>query len=110
MYMPNYLPRPPAQQSSMQAEREELAMQHHDLEARELEVEWRTRALNINAVRDSEAKSTAPVADSSCSHTQEQAPLRPKHASSQVASQRSLPLTQGPPQGSRSPVLLPLRL
>ena len=36
--MPNYLPRPPAQQSSMQAEREELARQCHDLEVREIEV------------------------------------------------------------------------
>ena len=37
MYMSSYLPRPLAQQSSMQARREELARQHHDLQARELE-------------------------------------------------------------------------
>ena len=47
MYMPNYLPWPQAQQSSTQAEREELAMQRQDLEARELEVERKTRALNL---------------------------------------------------------------
>ena len=47
-----YMPRPPAQQASMQAELEELARQHHDQEARVLEVERRTRALNLNAVRD----------------------------------------------------------
>ena len=46
------MPRPQAQQSSMQAEREELTMQHQELEAKELEVERRTRALNLNAVRD----------------------------------------------------------
>ena len=44
MYMPSYLPRPLAQQSTMQAEHEELAMQCHDLKARELEVEQITRA------------------------------------------------------------------
>ena len=61
VYMPNYLPRPQAQQSSMQAEHEELAMQRQELEARELEVEWRTRAPNLNAVRDAETKSAAPT-------------------------------------------------
>ena len=66
---------PPAQQVSMQAEHEELARQHHDLEARELEVEWRTRALNLDAVRDAKVKAAVPVAGSSHSHTQEQAPL-----------------------------------
>ena len=50
--MPNYLPRHPAQQSFMQAEREEVARQRHDLEASELEVERITRALNLNALRD----------------------------------------------------------
>ena len=53
----------------MQAECEELVRQGHDLEARELEVEWRTRelevewrtrTLNLYAVRDAEAKSAAP--------------------------------------------------
>ena len=52
MYMPSYMPRPLAQQASMQAELEELPRQHHDQEARVLEVERRTRALNLNAVRD----------------------------------------------------------
>ena len=75
MYMPHYLPRPQAQQSSMQAEREKLARQRHDLEARELEVEWITRALNLNAVIDAKAKSAAPMAESSRTCTQEQAPL-----------------------------------
>ena len=40
---------------------EELAMQRQELEARELEVEWRTRAPNLNAVRDAETKSAAPT-------------------------------------------------
>ena len=83
MYMLSYLPRPPAQQASMQAEREELARQHHDLEARELDVEWRNRALNLNAVRDARV---APVAGSSHSRAREQAPWKPKRSSSQVAS------------------------
>ena len=53
MYIPSYLPKPVAQQSSMQAECEELDRQRHDLEARELEVEQLTRALNLNLnVRD----------------------------------------------------------
>ena len=43
MYMPIYVPRPPAQQASMQAKLEELARQRHDLEARELEVKRRTQ-------------------------------------------------------------------
>ena len=34
MYMPNNLPEPQAAQSSMQVEREELGMQHQELEAR----------------------------------------------------------------------------
>ena len=60
VYMPNYLPQPQAQQSSTQVEREEVAVQRQDLEARELEAERRTRALNLNAVRDAETKSPAP--------------------------------------------------
>ena len=93
MYMPSYLPRPQAQQSSMQAERKELAMQHQELEARELEAERRTRALNLIAVRDAETNSAAPCVRSSQTHTsQEQAPIKPKRASSKVPSQRSLPL------------------
>ena len=108
MYMPSYLPGSPAQQTSMQAEREELARQCHDLEARELEVERMTRALILNAVRDAEAKSATPLVESSRSRTQEQAFLKmPKCAISQV--QRSLALHR-PPQGSSSPVLLLLRL
>ena len=84
----------------MQVQHEELARQPHDLETRELEVERRSRALNLNAVRDAEAKSAAPVAESSCSHTQEEAPLKmSKRASSQVTSQRSLAPTQVPPSG-----------
>ena len=61
------------------------------------------RALNLNCVRDAEAKSAAHMAGSSCSHTQEQAPLKPKHASSQVTSQRSPVPTQGPPSGIKVP-------
>ena len=37
-----------------------FAIQRQDLEARELEVERRTRALNLNAVRDAEIRSAAP--------------------------------------------------
>ena len=58
------MPRPLAQQSSTQAEGAELARQRPILEAKVLEVEWRTRALNLNAVRGAEA------------HTQEQAPFK----------------------------------
>ena len=62
MYMLSYIPRSPAQQASMQAELEELARQRHDLEARELEVERRTRAPNLNVVRDARVMTAAPVA------------------------------------------------
>ena len=96
MYMPNYLSMPQAQQSSTQAECEKLAMHRQDLEARELEVERRTRALNLNAVRGAETKSAAPSARSSKTHIcHKQAPVMPKRAISQVTSQRSLPLEQG---------------
>ena len=44
MYMPSYLPRPQMEQSSTQSERELLAMQRQELEARELEVERRNSA------------------------------------------------------------------
>ena len=47
MYIPSYLPRPQAQQSS-------CAMQRQELESRELEFERRTGALNLYAVRDAE--------------------------------------------------------
>ena len=95
MYMPNNLSMPEAQQSSTQAEREKLAMQRQDLEAKELKVERRTRALNLNAVRDAETKSAARSSKTHISH--KQAPVMPKRASSQVTSQRSLPLEQGLP-------------
>ena len=75
-------------------------MQRQELEARGLEVDRRTRALNLNAARDAESKSAAPSARSSRTRfTQEQAAVMPKHASSQVTSQRSLPLKQGLPSG-----------
>ena len=96
------MPRLLAQQASIQTEREELARQSHDLEARELEVEQRTKALNLNAVRDARATAAAPVAGSIRSRTQKQAHLKPKHASSQVASQRSLVPTQGLPSGIKA--------
>ena len=101
MFMPSYLPRPQMEQSSTQSEREQLSMQSQELEARELEVKRRTRALNLNAVRDAEIKSTGPSVRSS-RHillNQEQAPIRPKRASSQVAFQISLPLKKGFPSG-----------
>ena len=61
----------------------------------ELEVEQRTRAPELNAVRDARVTAAAPVAGSSHSRTMEQAPLKPRRASSQVASQRSLTPTRG---------------
>ena len=65
MYMPSYPTRPQMKQSSTQSERELLAMQRQELEARELEVERRTRALNLNAIRDAETRSAAPSVRSS---------------------------------------------
>ena len=53
------MPRPPAQQAPMQAELEELVRQCHHLEARELQVERRTRALNLNNVRDARVRAAA---------------------------------------------------
>ena len=54
MYMPSYLPRPQVHQSSTQAGHEQLALQRQEseLEARELKVERRTRALYLKAVRE----------------------------------------------------------
>ena len=98
MFMPSCLPWPQMDQFFTQAEREQLAMQRQELEARELEVERRTRALNLNAVRDAETKSAASLVRSSWTHTfQEQAPIKKKHAGSQAASQRSLPPKKGFP-------------
>ena len=86
--------------SSTQSEHELFAIQREDLEARELEVERRTRALNLNAVRDAEIRPAAPSLRSSQTRTsQEQAPIKPKHANSHAASQRSLPLKKGYPSG-----------
>ena len=90
--MPSCLPRLQMEQSSTQSEHELLAMQRQDLEARELEVERRTRALNLNAVGDAETRSAAPSVRGSQAHTtQEQAPSIPKRASSQTASQTPFP-------------------
>ena len=69
MYMPSYLPRPQMEQSSTQSERELLAMQRQELEARELEVDRRTSALNLNAVRDDETRSAVPSVRCSRTHT-----------------------------------------
>ena len=52
-------------------------MLHQESEDRELEVE-RTRAFNLNAVRDDETRSGAPSARSSRTHnSQKQAPIKP---------------------------------
>ena len=75
------------------------------MEARELEVEQITRALNLNAVRDAEAKFAAYMVES-CPHTQEQ----PKVLVPKPHLKDPWPLNRVPPQGSKSPVLLPLRL
>ena len=57
-------------------------MQCQELEARELEVERRTRALNLNAVRDAESKSAAPSIRSSRTRiSQKQAHIKPRCAS-----------------------------
>ena len=84
------MPRPQAQQSSKQAECEELARQHHDLEAREPEVEWRTRAINLNAVEMPKLRLLPPWRKAAIRILREQAPVKPKHVISNVTSQRSL--------------------
>ena len=52
MYMPSYMPRPNTQLPFMQAQFEELARRHQDIEARELEVQRMSRTLNLEAVRN----------------------------------------------------------
>ena len=52
MHMPSYMLRPLTQLPFMQAQLEELARQHQDIEARELEVQCMSRTLNLNAVRN----------------------------------------------------------
>ena len=89
--------RPPVQQVSMQTEFEELARQRQELEARELEVQQMTRTLNLNAVPDARVMTAASVTGSRHSCAKEQAPLKPRRASSQVASQRSLTPSGSPP-------------
>ena len=61
--------------------------QRQDLEARELEIQRMTRTRNLNAVRDARVMTATSVAGSRHSRKKEQAP---RHASSQIASQRSL--------------------
>ena len=95
VYMPSYMPRPPVQLVSMQTEFEELAMQPQELEARELEVQQMT--LNLNAVPDARVTTSASVTGSKHSRSKEQAPLKPRRASSQVASQRYLTPSGSPP-------------
>ena len=99
MYMTSYMPRPPVQQVSMQAEFEELARQPQDLKARELEVQRMSRTFNLYTVRDATVMTAASVVGSSHSRTREQAPLKPRHASSQVACQRSLTASGAPSSG-----------
>ena len=50
MCMPSYLPQPQIQQSSAQAELEQLALQSQELEARELEVERRNSIRMLSKV------------------------------------------------------------
>ena len=70
----------------MQAHFEELARQHQDIEARELEVQHMSRTLNLNAVRNARVRSATSVRGSKHTRRQEQAP---EGAGSQLASQRS---------------------
>ena len=55
MYMPSYMPRPPAQKPLKQAEFEEFDRQGQYLEPRELKVQHMTRTHNLNAVRDAKS-------------------------------------------------------
>ena len=71
-------------------------MQGQELEARELEVERRTRAVNLNAVTDAKTESASfSVRSSRICTSQEQASIKPKCASFQFTSQRSLPPKKG---------------
>ena len=96
MYMPSYMymPRPPPQQAFMQAEFEKLARQRQDLEACEIKVQRMTRTHNLNAVRDAGVATATSVAGSRHSLRKEQAP---RHAASQIASQRSRTPSGAPP-------------
>ena len=96
MYMPSYMPWPPAQQALLQAEFEELARQHQDLEVQKLEVQHMTRTRNLNAVRDVRVTTATSVAGNRHSHKKEQAPRR---ASSQIASQKSQTPSRAQPSG-----------
>ena len=74
------------------------------MEARELEIERRTRALNLNAVRDAETKSAAPSVRSSMTHTsQEQARIKQSVLVLKPHLKDPLALKIDSPQGSRSP-------
>ena len=94
MYMPSCMPRPLTQPTFMQAQFEELARQHQDLEALELEVKRMSRTLNRNAVRNARVRSATSVRGSKRTCGQEQAI---ECASSQLASQRSQNPSGAPP-------------
>ena len=59
--MPSCMPRPLTQPTFMQAQFEELARQHQDIEALELEVKRMSRTLNRNAVRNARVRSATSV-------------------------------------------------
>ena len=59
-----------------------------------------TRTLNLNAVRDAEVTTAASVTGSRHSPNREQAPLKHRRASSQVASQRSRTPSGAPSSGT----------
>ena len=79
-------------------------MQHQELEPRELEVERRTRAFNLNDVRDAKSRSAAPSARSSRTHnSQEQVPIKLSMLVPEPHLKDPFPLKRASPQGSRSP-------
>ena len=60
MYMSSYAHRPPSTAASRHAKLIELVRQCIYLAERELEVERRSRALNLNAVGDARVRAAAP--------------------------------------------------
>ena len=104
IYMPSYMPRLHTQPPFIQAQFEELARQHQDTEARELEVQCMPGTHNLNAVRDARIRSATSVRGSKLTRGKEQGPRR---ASSQLAPQQSQTPSGAPPSGSKSSVLAP---
>ena len=74
-------------------------------------MERRTRALNLNVVRDArDARAAAIWLEAATSVLREQVPLNTRRAGSQFASQRSLTPTRAAPSGIKAAIAISIKI